>query len=304
MTNDSGFHRRSLLRLLWGTLRPRQWIKNTFVLAPAIFTLQILNPEIWLRLFTGAAGFCLAASAVYTINDIINCEEDRRHPLKKRRPIASGEVAKTTGWILAIVVLFGSSLFLFFSGESVLLTVWVYVGLMILYSLFLRRLFILDVIIIAVGFVLRVIAGAELIQEPISHWLLLCTFTIALFLGMIKRRQEIVVMNANSDQLGRSALTSYQDTALVDGWINIFAGMTILCYALYTVDPATRANHQTTTLMYTIPCVIYGISRYQKLALIGHAGEDPASLIIRDPGIKIVIGLWVLTVGGLLIMAN
>jgi len=305
MTNNSGVQRRGLLRLLWGTLRPRQWIKNSFVLAPAIFTLQILNPDIWFRLLAGVAGFCFAASAVYTVNDIFNCAEDRRHPQKKRRPIASGELTKTTGWILAFVVLLISNIFLFLSGSSVVVTVWAYIGLMLLYSIWLRRLFILDVIIIAIGFVLRVIAGAGLIHQPISHWLLLCTFTIALFLGMIKRRQEIIVMNAQPDQLpGRSSLTNVQDTTLLDGWINILAGMTILCYALYTVDPATIAKHHTTSLIYTIPFVIYGIFRYQKMALIGHAGEDPASLIIRDPEIKIIVALWGLTVGILLFTAN
>ncbi len=291
-------------RLLGGTLRPRQWVKSSFILAPALFTLKLLDPSTWPVLLAGLFGFSLVSSAVYAFNDICNRGEDRLHPDKRYRPVASGELAVWKAALLSIVSLvIGVGLLLWTDIAAVLIAA-VYVVLMVAYTLYLRQLLVLDVIIVAIGFVLRVLAGALIIHEPVSHWLLLCTFTIALFLGMIKRRQEIVVLGAEGSGAGRAVLAHYPDRSILDGWINVLTGMTVICYALYTVDPHTTQKHHTGALIYTLPFVLYGIFRYQQLALVGRAGEDPTKLLLSDPVIKVVVLLWAVCVGVILYLAR
>ncbi len=297
--------KRSNWQLLWATIRPRQWIKNSFLFAPALFTLKILDPNFIPQLLTGAIGFSLIASAIYTFNDIINRHEDRLHPVKRLRPIASNELSIWKASILsAFLLIVGLGLFIVAGGGSWVIGVS-YVFLMVAYTLYFRRVQIIDVIIIGIGFVFRVIVGTLLIDMTASHWLLLCTFTIALFLGMIKRRQELVAFQeTKNDQTTRSVLTLYPEITVINGWINILAGMTVICYALYTVDPVTVAKHHTDSLVYTLPFVLYGVFRYQQLALVGSAGEDPTKLITTDRGIKIIVTLWALTVAGILYYAR
>ncbi len=291
------------MKYLIQTARPRQWVKSAFLLTPALFTLQVLNPDVWLRLFYGMFGFSLIASAVYTLNDILNREEDRHHPLKRHRPIAAGRLSIQGASIWAVcLLLFGTGLMLQ-AGQHATLFGLVYFALMMLYSMLLRKYYLVDVLVIAVGFVLRVEAGAGIIEEPVSHWLLLCTFTIALYMAMIKRRQEIATLSKQEIST-RQALRSYPCLSIIDGWIAALGGMTVLCYALYTVDPATVAKHQTGALLYTVPFVVYGIFRYRTLTDIGGAGEDPAGLVLNDTGIRLVVVLWALTVGAILFFAG
>jgi len=291
---------RKIIHLIWGTARPRQWIKSSFLFAPALFTLRILEPDIWLTLIAGAFGFSFIASAVYAFNDIINRAEDRIHPLKRTRPVASGELACWKAGLLSIILLLIGVFLLWLSNNQAVLFGLGYVSLMVVYTIYLRKLFLLDVIVIAIGFVLRVEAGACLINEPVSRWLLLCTFTIALFLAMIKRRQELAALSEDGMKKSRQALADYPQLSIVDGWISVLGGMTALCYALYTMDPTTIAKHHTEVLIYTFPFVLYGIFRYRTISLSGRAGEDPAALIFKDFGIKLVVLLWVVTVGVIL----
>lgn len=175
----------------------------------------------------------------------------------------------------------------------------IYFALMMLYSVLLRKYYLVDVLVIAVGFVLRVEAGAGIIDEPVSHWLLLCTFTIALYMAMIKRRQEIATLS-QQELSTRQALRNYPGLNIIDGWIAALGGMTVLCYALYTVDPVTVAKHHTGALLYTVPFVVYGIFRYRTLAEPDGAGEDPAGLVLKDAGIRLVVVLWALTIAAIL----
>ncbi|MDP8240654.1 MAG: UbiA prenyltransferase family protein [Candidatus Hatepunaea meridiana] len=308
--------RTGVFHLILRTIRPRHWIKNSFILAPALFTLHLLEPSQWLSLMGGVLGFSLIASAVYAFNDICNRHEDALHPIKKIRPVASGQLAVWQASLLSIVSLSFGLILLLWLGHNPTIIAITYAILMIAYSIYLRHVLILDVIIIAVGFVIRVMLGAVIINEPLSHWLILCTFTIALFLGMIKRRQEITsetslmapayddLDNDNSATQTRPVLTKYPEVLIINGWINILAAMTILCYALYTVDPHTIEKHHTGALIYTLPFVLYGIFRYQQLALVGRAGEDPTKLLLKDPGMKVVVLLWVVTVGVILYLAQ
>jgi len=285
------------------TLRPRQWVKSFFLLAPALFTLEVLNPAHWVHLLAGFFGFSLAASALYTLNDILDRVEDRQHPLKRRRPVAGGNLSVAEAGIIAATALAAGLWLLKFASPSAAVLAVGYAVLMLAYTLWLKRMMILDVIIIAMGFVLRVETGAVIVGERVSQWLLLCTFTIALFLGMIKRRQEIAVLSAGAGQT-RKSLAEYPSVSIIDGWINVLAGMTVICYALYTVDPNTVQKHHTEALLLTLPFVLYGIFHYQKLALTGREGEDPAALITKDWGIKLVVALWVLVSGVILYLAK
>lgn len=289
---------------LWATARPRQWIKSTFIFAPALFSLRIFEPGIVLSLLAGAIGFSLIASAIYTFNDIINRFEDSLHPLKKNRPLAAGEMKVSSAAVISVILFTSGMLILVSQSSAAALYGLGYAVLMVTYTLILRRLFILDVIAISCGFVLRIETGAKLIDEPVSHWLLLCTFAIALFLGMIKRRQELAALAEADRPVSRRVLVNYPDLGIVDGWVNVLAGITVLCYALYTVDAQTIAKHHTSALIYTIPLVLYGIFRYQSLACSGRAGEDPAILILSDLGLKLVILCWIALTAAILYMAN
>lgn len=306
--------------LILRTLRPWQWIKNSFILAPALFTLQIIDVSHWLPLAAGFLGFSFVASAVYAFNDICNRSEDKLHPVKRDRPVASGSLRIWQAALLSLVSLTIGIALLIWINRDVIYFASTYMILMIAYSAFLRNILIVDVIIIAIGFVLRVFIGAAIIAEPLSHWLVLCTFTIALFLGMIKRRQELVSIYplVLPDALGsmtkefdrkeqlpsRNVLTRYPSIRIIDGWINVLTGMTILCYALYTVDPQTIEKHHTDALIYTLPLVLFGIFRYQHAAFRGDEGEDPAGLVLRDNWIRFTILLWAVIVGVILYLAR
>ncbi|MCF7811737.1 UbiA prenyltransferase family protein [bacterium] len=319
MTEHDHNLRPSSYELVTQTLRPNQWIKNSFILAPALFTLVILDSSHWTPLLIGFFGFSFTASAIYAFNDICNRHEDRLHPIKRNRPVASESLSVKNAVFLSVICFLIGITLLCTLGQTIALVGMAYVVIMIAYSLFLRNLVIIDVIIIAIGFVLRVLIGAFIIAEPLSHWLVLCTFTIALFLGMIKRRQELVGVyplvtadyspahERESDQSNekqtRSVLAKYPPIRIIDGWINVLSGMTILCYALYTVDPHTIEKHHTGALIYTLPFVIYGVFRYQQVSSASGAGEDPAGLVINDLRLRLTVLLWVVTVGVILYFA-
>jgi len=292
-----------LFKLILRTFRLRQWVKSGFIVAPALFSLRFLEAGIWLDLLAGVLGFSLISSAIYALNDVLNRQEDAVHPVKKNRPVASGALSAGSALTAGAVALALGLTLLYLGGRHGELlwgpaSVWIgigYVILMVLYSLYLRRLQIVDLLVVATGFVLRIMAGAAIVHEPVSSWLLLCTFTIALFLGLIKRRQEIAALEGNNLP-ARTALMDYPPLNIIDGWISVLMAMTLLCYCLYTLDPQTVAKHHTQGLIYTIPFVIYGVFRYHKLALSGRSGEDPTELVIKDTGIKLTVVLWALAV--------
>ncbi len=293
----------SIFYLIWKTARPYQWIKSAFLLAPALFALRIFDSSVWIPLLKGFFGFSFIASSVYTFNDIFNRSEDVDHPVKKHRPIASGKFSLSAAAVLTAVLLTAGLLLLKSVNLKAALFGASYALLMTIYTLYLRKVYLVDVIIIAIGFVIRVDTGGALISEPVSHWLILCTFTIALFLGMIKRRQEIAAFRSEGKQSIRKSLAQYPDLSVVDSWISVLGGMTVLCYALYTVDPATIAKHNTDKLLYTLPFVLYGIFRYRTVSLSGRAGEDPSELVMKDGAVKIAVALWAVAVGLVLYLA-
>lgn len=263
-------------------LRPKQWPKNAVVVAAFLFGLGdpvqgVGVTDGWLAL-AAAALFCLLSSGVYLLNDLYDAPEDRNHPHKRNRPIASGAVAPSHAIAMAIVCLaaaVGGAIILRLELGYVMLA---YLGLQLIYTLLLKRLALIDLLIIATGFVLRAIAGAAVFPIHISPWLLVCTFLLALFLALCKRRQEKVVVGEGS---GRASLGDY-DERLLDQLISMIAAATLVSYTIYTLAPETQAKFGTAYLGFTIPFVVFGLFRYLDLVYRHDLGERPEEVLLTD----------------------
>ncbi|MBN1845815.1 MAG: decaprenyl-phosphate phosphoribosyltransferase [Sedimentisphaerales bacterium] len=277
-------------------MRPAHWVKNAFVLAPLFFSRQFRQPESCLRELIAAACFCLIASAVYIFNDLFDRREDSQHPVKRHRPIAAGSVPPVQAWVLltclAVVGVAGSV----YLQMRFLLIVLVYLGLNVLYSLGVKHIAILDVMILSAGFVLRILAGSVAIRVQPSHWLILCTIMISLFLGFTKRRTELVAVERQA-QTTRKVLQHYS-VRFLDQAIAMVTGATIVCYALYTVDDHTlavlgRPAGGFSAMLITVPSVVYGLFRYIYLIYHDQESADPTTLLCRDVPTLINLLLWV-----------
>ena len=280
---------RGMLKALLRAMRPRQWAKNVFVFAALVFDEQLLRPEPLVRIMVGFAMLCLISSSVYLLNDIADVEADRRHPVKRTRPIAAGELAIPVAAAAAGLLAAISLLISFALGNSFGWIVAGYFGLNLLYSLWLKHAAIIDVLIIAAGFVLRVAAGVSLIQvSRFSPWLYVCTTLLALIIGFGKRRAELLLLaeGANSH---RRVLDGY-NVELLDQLIVVVSATTIMAYSLYTFSAENLpANH---LMMLTIPFVLYGIFRYLRLIHVENVGGAPEELILTDRPLLINLLLW------------
>jgi len=274
-------------------MRPRQWSKNVFVLAGIVFAGSLFEPRAELRVLACFALFCAASSAVYLANDVADRAIDAHHPLKRTRPIASGRLspalAMATSAVLTLVALAGTAML----NRATVAVTAAYLASTFAYSLGLKRAFLLDVMIVAAGFVLRAVAGASCIEAEISPWLLVCSFLLALFLALGKRRAELVLLGEDASN-HRVALGSYS-LPLVDSWLTALAGAAIVSYALYTQSPRTIEHFGTTNLLYTVPFVIYALFRYQHHVVRQDAGGDPGSLLLQDPGLWLALLGWAVT---------
>ncbi len=265
-------------------LRPHQWVKNLLVLVPLLFTKLAFDAAAWVAAGTAFASFCMAASSIYLQNDILDREEDARHPKKRLRPIASGRLPVASARVLIVVTLLLSAGFgaLVPMQNSRWFVIWPgsYLVLNVAYSFFLKRLVIVDCMCIALGFQLRVQAGAAAIGVEASHWLQLCTFFFALFLAFCKRYEELHRQTEATGQT-RATMSDYS-ASFLDMMIGPLAALSILTYALYTVSKETFDRHGTYNLMYTVPIVTYGVFRYLFLVYRKSEGGDPARLLFRD----------------------
>lgn len=266
-------------------LRPRQWTKNIVVLAAFFFALgdkqQHLSPLMFGWALLAAALFCITSSAVYIFNDIIDRPRDSAHPAKRLRPIASGAIPAATAWTVALILLgIGMSGSLLVAPEFAL-TLGGYVALQIAYTLWLKHVALVDVFVIAFGFVLRAIAGGCAVNVMISAWLLICTFVMALFLALCKRRHEKRLLEETALFNVRPSLND-SDIRLLDQLIAITAGAVIIAYAIYTQWPDTVAKFQTTHLSFTIPFVIFGMFRYLHLVYRQAKGDQPEYILLTD----------------------
>jgi 4-hydroxybenzoate polyprenyltransferase len=282
-----------MLRALLKTMRPRQWAKNVFIFAALVFDKQLLNPDSFLRTLAGFALFCLISSSVYIFNDLADVEADRQHPDKKNRPIASGKLSVGMAWaagIVLVIVTLGLSFFLTRGFETVIA---IYFIINMAYSKWLKHIPILDVLIIATGFVLRVHAGVTLIQvQRFSPWLYVVMTLLALFLGFGKRRAELALL-AQGAGSHRKVLDGYT-LPLLDQYIMIVSGTTIVAYSLYTFSaPNVPENH---SMMLTIPFVVYAIFRYLYLIEVEHAGGAPEEILLSDRPFQVAMFLWGVTV--------
>jgi 4-hydroxybenzoate polyprenyltransferase len=273
-------------------LRVRQWTKNLVLFAGVVFSHHFTEvPELF-RALQGFAAFCLLASAIYVLNDLRDVEKDRIHPKKRTRPIPSGELStRAAGLLLALLLAAGLALSSRL-GNGFLLTAVIYCLLNLSYSLWLKRVVLLDVMVIAIGFVLRAVAGVQALTVPeeISPWLLICTLFLALFLAVCKRRQEWVLL---AEQAGdhRETLSDYPPE-LVDQLIPVVTAATVIAYAIYTVSPGTIEKFGTDRLVYTIPFVVFGVFRYLFLVYRHQRGGSPSEVLLTDGPTLVNVLVW------------
>ena len=276
------------------SLRPSQWTKNLLVFAGLLFGLKLFD-----RAAVSDAGaaflvFCALSGVVYLVNDIADRSSDRLHPLKARRPIASGALpapaALTAALAIGAVALAGAAMI----GRPFLAVAVAYLVLQLLYSGLLKHLVIIDVLTIAVGFVLRAVAGAVAVKVEISHWLLVCTIFLALFVALAKRRHEVILLAGGATN-HRPILSEYS-AYLLDQMIAVVTASTLIAYVFYTISPETQEKFGTPWLGLTIPFPLYGIFRYLYLVHRREGGGSPADLFLTDRPLLVCVALWALAV--------
>ncbi len=272
-------------------LRPRQWIKNVFVFAGLIFSRHFYySDSIRLSIYAFII-FCLLSGGGYIINDILDYEEDRVHPGKSKRSISAGKITRTAAGLWALVILSISLVWAFGLNKNFFYTSLLYLFFSISYSIYIKRVIILDVLFVAAGYVLRAVAGAYVIDVEISSWLFLCTLLLALFLVVSKRRTEIILLGKEAARHRR--ILSQYSVELLNQMMAIVTSACIISYCLYTLSPQTIAKFGTKNLILTIPFVIYGIFRYLYITFNRVVTDIPERVIISDRPLQICLILWI-----------
>jgi 4-hydroxybenzoate polyprenyltransferase len=274
------------------SLRPKQQIKNLFLFSALIFGQKLTEPDAIFRVIIGFLLFCLTAGAGYIINDLIDIEKDRAHPIKRLRPIPAGILSKRSALIFVFFSLFSFPVSYILS-PLFFITLSSYFLLTLLYSIYLKNIVIIDVIVVSLGFVLRVVAGAVVIPVKISLWLLICTMLLALFLALSKRRHEIVLLEEEASS-HRTILSEYSP-AFIDEMISAVTGAAIIAYSLYAFSPETQEKFGS-GLPLTIPFVLYGIFRYLYLVHQKRKGGAPEIDITSDKPLMISIAGWIISI--------
>jgi 4-hydroxybenzoate polyprenyltransferase len=286
--------RRSALAALVVGLRPRQWTKNLLLFAGIVFAAEVADPGRWGRALVAFAVYCAASSAAYLVNDLRDLASDRRHPVKRRRPIARGELSPRAAVVAAaglgvLAVVLAAAL-----GLTALAFLATFVALQGAYTLGLKHVVLIDVMAISSLFVVRAAAGADAVDVRISPWLLVCTALLALFLALGKRRGELVLVGAERTP-GRPVLEGYS-LALVDQLVTIVAAATVLAYTVYALTA-----HETQLLAATIPFVVFGVFRYLLLLHREGEGEEPENVLVTDLPILATVALWAVVCGAILL---
>lgn len=280
-----------MLRGIIRLLRPHQWVKNAFIFAPVVFSKHLFDVEYFVRVVLAFAVFCLASSVVYILNDLADVESDRLHPNKRFRPIASGTIgaplAVSIAGALLVPVIYGMSRL----GWGYSAVVMMYLGLNLSYSFGLKKVFLLDVFLIAAGFMLRVLAGAFAIQVQASPWLILCTLFISVFLAVSKRRAEILLTITEESELARPVLRQY-DLQFIDQMMTIAASGMAISYALYTVASRTVEVFGTENLIFTTVFVLFGIFRYLHIMRTHKTEDNPTILLASDAPMVVNVLAW------------
>jgi 4-hydroxybenzoate polyprenyltransferase len=275
-------------------LRPSQWTKNLLAFAGLLFGMQLLVPSAVARAVAAFVIFCALSGVVYLINDIFDRESDSQHPLKARRPIASGALSVQAAATSAIAIGAGAITASIVLGWPFAAVAVAYLGLQVLYSSTLKHVVIIDVLTLSFGFVLRALAGAFAVNVEFSHWLLVCTILLALFIALNKRRHEISLLAANA-ATHRPILGEYSEY-LLDQMIAVVTASTLIAYLFYTISPETQAKFGTDLLGLTVPFPLYGIFRYLYLVHRREGGGSPADLLLTDRPLVVCVALWALAV--------
>jgi len=284
-----------VVRCILGSMRPKQWTKNCFIFAALLFSKNVFDLPLLIKAIIAFIVFCLISGCVYIFNDLTDLRRDKIHPVKSRRPLASGRL-KVSYAILALVVFtpfaLGVSLYL---NASFFVVSLIYLLVQLAYCFSLKDIVILDAFAVTLGFVLRVVAGAVVIDVEISSWFLICTTLLALFLALSKRRHELIALKLEAKN-HRKVLEEYSPY-LLDQMISVVTASTVITYSLYTMSEQTVSKVGTRNLIYTVPFVLYGIFRYLYLIHEKNKGGSPETILVTDKPLMINILLWVLTVG-------
>lgn len=282
-----------MIKALFKTMRPKQWAKNVFLLAAIVFDRKLTNVDAMLHIFLGVITFSLVASVVYIINDITDVEADRQHPTKRNRPIAAGKLSIPAAWAFAAILLLISFPIAYWLSSAFAFIALLYLALNLVYSKWLKHVVLLDIILLASLYVIRVAAGVALINvERFSPWIYIFTTFLALLMGTGKRRAELSEI-ADGPNAQRRVLDGYT-LSFLDQLITLASGMTIITYSLYTFSaPNLPENH---AMMLTIPFLMYGIFRYQYMLQVKGTGSAPEELVLSDRPLQIAVALWGLAV--------
>ncbi len=279
-------------------LRPKQWTKNLLVFVGVIFSQHLSEGAMLQRAVAGFLTFSLLSGSVYVLNDLLDIESDRQHPRKRLRPIASGALPVAVAWTMLPLLWIAVALLSWWLGVGFMIVAGVYLLNNFAYSHWLKHQVVLDVMLISLGFVLRAIAGVAVLwpispETQLSPWLLVCTFFGALFLGVSKRRRELV--NAGKQAGMQRAVLQVYTPELLDIMLSVSAATTLMAYALYTIWPTTVTKFGTEALMYTVPFVAYGVFRYLHLVNVSESSEDPSQVLLSDRPIQITVVLFLTT---------
>ena len=280
-------------------LRPQQWIKNCFVLLPLFFNGSLLNTQLLLTAMTMAFAFCLASSGIYCLNDICDADSDRLHPKKKLRPVACGAVSKRIAFTLMVICVIASFSVICFFPWQVGVDVFHLFGVVLLYLLIniaycirLKHIAIIDVFIIAVGFVLRIIAGAMVTCVFLSHWMILMTFLLALLLAFSKRRDD-VVMFEKTHVKARNSIVRY-NLPFMNLVIGVIASITMVCYIMYTVSPEVIDRFHSSFMYVTSIFVLAGIIRYLQITIVDVKSGNPTKVLLKDKFVQATVLGWII----------
>lgn len=277
-------------------IRPAQWVKNLFVFLPLFFGGRMLSGDAWANAGIAFAAFSLMASAIYCLNDIRDAETDRQHPEKRRRPLASGAVPVYVAWIVMILLVAGSECICWMAlgdvDSRVGAVINIYLILNIAYSLRLKQVAIIDVFIIALGFVLRLLAGGVACHIPLSPWIVLMTFLLALFLAFAKRRDDVIIRER--DGVVTRKTTHNYNLEFMNSVLCILASITMVCYMMYTVQPEVTARMGNNYIYISSILVLAGLIRYLQLAIVDEKSGDPTKILLHDKFIQLCCVLWIL----------
>ena len=283
-----------MIKYYFQLLRVPQWIKNLFVFVPLMFSLHLFEADYFLASLKAFVIFCLASSFIYIINDIIDIDADAVHPTKKFRPLPSGKISKQSAWITSILIFLFLILLSFISPIEFIYFLASFILLNIIYSVYFKHIVILDVFSIAAGFTIRVLAGAAIINVPVSSWLVLTTMFISLFLGVMKRHSELEQITESEKTSTRKVLAEYSLT-FTNQMATVAAAGVIICYALYTVSQRTVSVFGTENLIYTTPFVVFGIFRFMYLEYLNQKGENTTQIMLTDLPMILTVLFYVAT---------